>query len=624
MWWDDDTIQRTVTRQFVCSQLLPEDVERLGRPPGFGDALTDGTYWEWIDEKAKHLFLILVDLGLADQIFALIDDSWDDSDLPIALDQVDRLELTPYTDARFEKKFYYRQFYYLLKPLNQGDHVLYDDMDVVPMDIVDGKKSLTQTRYVDKVVLPNQPGAVFIRRCIPLGSGPGCISYDDFLYWVNDMMRVQNEHLSSYWASYVHEGWGYILFTPASEYSLKSLLSTTPVSVKMLEKQARSHLVLNWIHCLVDALCFVHHRNLAHGNIRPSTVLFTGGNHVFYSDITHLGAERSPTRGDKASFDKESYDYIAPEQRLRTKATTTSPINRKSSLVSPSSPPSDMTFSISRRGTQHFSSSATVTTHEPTPHLNGQAADIFSLGCVILELISFLMKKPSRAFASHRAAKHKTPGRGGAVPDSSFHKNLGQVESWMAQLAKEAAKKMKKKDNDDYRDFAAGVGPMLHVVERMLSVHPSERPSAIEVQAHMYEIIRDCGVVEPHCVHRYGGWDFGFDALDLSPTAEEEEEEDDVFETMSVATGRTTSTHSLNYGRTSSHGSGSARSSARGSGSASVVGPSGSTGSVRSVESRRERPKTVNLSSGFQAIRNLRLKTDKTKQWQSSPPPVYV
>src|SRR4051794_15822013 len=123
MWWDSNLIEATVTRQFVCGNLLPEEIKRLDQPLGFGDGLTDGTYWEWIDEKAKRIFLILVDLGVPDQIFGVIDDSWDDEDLPIALDQVECLALTPAKDLKFERKFYYRQFHYLLKPLQKGEHI---------------------------------------------------------------------------------------------------------------------------------------------------------------------------------------------------------------------------------------------------------------------------------------------------------------------------------------------------------------------------------------------------------------------------------------------------------------------------------------------------------------------
>ncbi len=308
MWFDADSIEATVNRQFVCSHLLPEEIARLDRPLAFGGGLTDGTYWEWIDEKAKKIFLILVDLGVPDQIFGVIDDSWDDDELPIALDQVERLALTPAKDERAERKFYTRQFYYLLRPLERGDHVAYQDMEVVPLDVVDKRQGLNHSLHPaeDKVTLPNHPGAVFCRRRVPIGAGPGSLaSLDDFQYEINGIRNLQNDHLVSYWASYVHQGVGYVLFTPASDLSLKSFLATHPVSLKNLDKEARGRLVMNWIHCLVDTLCFLHNRGLSLGNIKPSTLLFNADHHIFYSDVTRFNPEMLAAAGpDKHSFDK--------------------------------------------------------------------------------------------------------------------------------------------------------------------------------------------------------------------------------------------------------------------------------------------------------------------------------
>ncbi|CAK7217056.1 hypothetical protein SBRCBS47491_003033 [Sporothrix bragantina] len=624
VWYDANRIERTVTRQFVCSHLLPEEIARLDRPLAFGDGLTDGTYWEWIDEKAKKIFLILVDLNVPDQIFGVIDDSWDDEDLPIAREHVERLALTPNRDARFDRKFHQRQFYYLLKPLERSDHVVvYEDMEVVPLDLVDstgsdgssspgggsgltgssssgsglGGGSSSNAGGGDRVVLPNYPGMVFSRRRIPLapiaGSsyGSGYVTLEEFQYEVSSIKSVQNDHLVSYFASYVHQGYGYMLFTPAAEGSLKSFLATTPAPVKALAKRDRRQLVFNWIHCLVDTLCFVHNRGLSHGNIKPSTVLFShhnNDNHIFFSDFTHFGTDSNGgSSHDKASFDKESYDYAAPEQWYRPSGSSSSgggssgSSSRKSTLTGEGgsggrgagmsmyagsvygsssssrdhtvssrhrhdsggeniglglsmSPGEHMTtssgfafqvgaspnFSISRSntmggGADGYYSSSGGGSGAPIPQLNPQAADVFSLGCIILELLSFMLKRQTRSFATHRAAKHKTPGRGGAVLDSSFHKNLGQVESWMAGLARDAAsslnKKRSTKGSDDYDGTLAGVAPMLHVVERMLALHASERPSAYDVQTRMYQILRDhCGISEPHCVHEYGGFNMGW------------------------------------------------------------------------------------------------------------------
>ncbi|KAK8025566.1 kinase-like domain-containing protein [Apiospora arundinis] len=515
MWWDATQIEATVTWQFVCNQLLPEEIQKLDLALGFGDGLTDGTYWEWIREKAPRIFLILVDLGAPDQIFSIVDDSWDDDDLPIALDQIERLALTSTRNGKIDRKFYYRQFHYLIRPLEKGGHCAYGDDEVIPLDIVDRRPvaGLNQNHSVDKVELPNYPGEILSRRRIPVGTAPGVLAEGDFLWEINYTKNIQNDHLVSYFASYTHQGFGYVLFTPASDYNLKTILGALPAPLKALSKQDRRTYVMNWTHCLVDTLCYLHNRGWAHGQIKPSTVLFNSKHHVFFTDLSRISAETLANSSDKAAFDRESYIYAAPEQWFRPPAGATNNQRRAAANSSPSSPPDEYTFSIPRHGSEPSNNSNSASAfHTSTPNLNPQAADIFSLGCVILELLSLQMKRPTRSFASHRAAKHKMPGRGGAVPDSSFHKNLGQVESWMAGLAKDADKK-KGKDA-----VFRGVAPLCKVVARMLSVAPQDRPTAQEVVQETYKVLRESGVSEPHCVHQYGGggWEYGMSGLRIS------------------------------------------------------------------------------------------------------------
>lgn len=571
MWWDDDTIDRTVTRQFVCNHLIPKEIERLDRPLSFGDGLTDGTYWDWINGKAKKLFLILVDLDLTDQIFGLIDDSWDDGDLPIPLDQVERLELTAPRDEKTERKFYDRQFHYLLRLLQKGDHTVYQDAEIVPLDLANKKHAAGQSHHrTDKVVLPNQPGRVFCRGRIPLG--PGHLGWEEFLFEIKGIRNIQNEHLLSYWASYTHQGYGYVLFTPAIEFSLKSLLTTTPSCLKSLDKKVRRRTVMNWILCLTDTVCFLHNRGLAHGNIKPSTVLFSSDNRVFLSDFTQFHAEVCGSAADNDSFHKEAYDYGAPEQWFGP---------------TPSSP----TYAHQAAGPN---SSAGPMTHAPMRHFSPQAADIFSLGCVILELLSFLFKKQGRPFATHRAEKHKTPGRGGAVPDSSFHKNLVQIESWMTQLAMDASKK------DD--PLFKGVVPILHVVERMLAYPASERPAARDVHASVYQILtHSCGILEPHCVYRYsGGLDFGIGSLRLSSSSPAGSSSDG---TALISKKRSSGTPSDDIERSGSQGSDGSNKGV----DKLVQGPAKGKATARG---------TNDFPGSKQAIHHI-LARDNAKQWQA-------
>lgn len=504
MRFDTARIEKTVTRQFVHSHLLPDEIERLDKPLAFGDGLTDCTYWEWIEGHAKRLFLILVDLGVPDQIFGVIDDSWEDVDLPVALDQVERLCLTATKDLKAERRFFDRQFHYLLRPLRKGEHVDYQDEEIVPLDVYDRRPGLIQSNDIDRVELPNVPGEAFCRRRYPIGYDQGCLSREDLMFEISSIKDLQNGHLVSYWASYTHQGFGYILFTPVSEYKLSLYLTNTPQSIKNIDKTVKRRLVLDWIQCLVDTLCYVHSRGRWLGNIKPTTILFTHNNHILLSGFSRLSPDASSGQG--GLFDKGSYDYGAPERWAKSAKSPTAP---RIKATAPSSSRSGAPSIRSGKSghTEHRAAPPLTPRSEPVPRLDPLAGDIFSMGCIILELLSHgLFKRSTGAFASHRSAKHKNAGRGGAVLDSSFHKNLGQVEGWITALAKEASKKSDA--SGDKGQVFRGVIPLLQVVSTMLSPQPADRPSAFDVQRRTYEILTQlCGIREPHCVHQYDAWD---------------------------------------------------------------------------------------------------------------------
>jgi serine/threonine protein kinase len=543
MWWDEERIEATVTRQFVCSKLLPAEQERLDEPLGFGDGLTDDTYWEWIELKAKRIFLILVDLGVPDQIFGVLDDSWDDDDLPVPLDQVERLRLTFDKDEKLEKKFFHRQFTYLLRYVQRGENVFYDDEEVVPLELAEKRPVGAVTGLihsnVDKVYLPGKPDDVLIRRRIPLGVASGRMPQEEFLSGLEQMKVIEHAHLSSLWASYIHQENGYLLLTPVNDITFKSFLTITPQSIKILAKQDRRALLLNWIHCLADALSSLHSHGLSHRNIRPSNIMLDIDNNIFLGD-TGIFPNPSLT-GEKRGFDKETYDYSAPEQAPRPPppVPVLLPVSRPgggrrhtgpSSIYSTGSATgstSTGTSSGSGDAASIYTTSTSSNPDQPRSNRNShskhdpQKSDIFSLGAIFLEILTFLLKRASRNFASHRSSKNKTPGRGGGLPDSSFHKNLGQVESWMTTLAKDASKKEDK--------IFRGVSPIIALVGEMLKANPDERPTASFVQERLHAVLTNqSGLGAPaeggesriHCEARAPestqDWNFGFDQLRLA------------------------------------------------------------------------------------------------------------
>jgi len=543
MWWDEERIEATVNRHFVLSKLRPDEQVRLDEPLGFGGGLTDDTYMEWIEQKAKRIFLILVDLGVPDQIFGVIDDSWDDDDLPIPLDQVERLQLTYEKDEKLEKKFFHRQFAYLLRNIPKGELVYYDDEEVVPLELAEkrpvGAVAGLVPSNVDKVHLPGRPDDLFLRRRIALGVTTGRMPQEEFLSGIEAMKALEHDHLTCLWASYIQQDSGYLLLTPVNDSTLKSFLAITPQSIKILAKQDRRVLLLNWLHCLADALSTLHAQGLAHRNIKPSNVMLDVDNHIFLGDSGIFPT--SSYHGEKRGFDKEMYDYSAPEQAPRMPAPPpiSLPVSRPSTSRRPTGPSTGSvvsssshsfvtssveTSSIHTSSTGSNSQSPPKSSHGHKPH-DPQKADIFSLGAIFLEILTFFLKRASRNFASHRSCKNKTPGRGGGLPDSSFHKNLGQVESWMNTLIKDASKKEDK--------VFRGVSHIIGLVDKMISPNPEERPSAKEVQEKMHNILSQiCGLGgiqtgdgdvklggRIHCEARkteQTEWNFGFDQLRLA------------------------------------------------------------------------------------------------------------
>ncbi len=93
MWFDEETTSKVVTREFVRSNLRVDQHSLLEAAVASWVGRTGGTYLEWVLEKSRRIFLILVDIGVPDEIFGLINGSWSDDDLPISLEKVDGLKV---------------------------------------------------------------------------------------------------------------------------------------------------------------------------------------------------------------------------------------------------------------------------------------------------------------------------------------------------------------------------------------------------------------------------------------------------------------------------------------------------------------------------------------------------
>lgn len=516
IWWTDERINEKVTQEFVTSRLQPRERERLTQPVGFGD-LSDDTYIEWILEKARRLFLVLAEIGEADGIFAVVDRSWDDDDLPLEMDDIEQLALSNRRDEHASARFYSTQFTFLLRELRKGVHIDYAPNEEVPLEYVMGLPPAASLQNWSRVHLPKRPKEVFVRRKFALGNAESPTAWEQtFILDVESARMVEHEHIAPVWASYTAKGTGYIVTDFVGQHTLRTFIDhRDPAQYKKLTKPERRWLVLNWMHCLVDAVATMHQNGFCHSAIRPTNIVIDDSNAIAFSDIGSLEMFQKDKRPDAA----DAYIYSAPETQATlaslesgvvaaanvTSARHTSVASKSSSGSSNSS--GSLGRKLSKAPTNDFSGfNFGFRKMKPIPKPRSRVhetekADIFSLGCVFLEIISFMLKKKPHEFVKHRSSKQKvTTGGKSTRTDSSFHVNLDKVESWMAVLEKASCEH----EDDAFR----AIPHILTLVREMLSTTPNGRPNARNVRDRLLEILTTHTTIpDIHCgAHKH---DFG-------------------------------------------------------------------------------------------------------------------
>jgi serine/threonine protein kinase len=511
IWWTEERINEKVNHDYVTSRLQPQERQRLTQPVGFGD-LSDDTYIEWILEKARRLFLVLVEIGEADRIFAVVDRSWDDDDLPLEMDDIEQLSLSNRRDNHANARFYHTQFTFLLRELRQGIHVDYAPNEEIPIENVMSLPVAVNLQPWPRMHLPKKPKEIFVRRKFPLGDAETPDAFEqDFMMDVESAKMVEHEHFAPVWASYTAKGAGYTVTNFVGQHTLRTFIDhRNPTQYQKLPKPNRRWLVLNWLHCLADAIATLHQNGFCHSAIRPSNILIDEQNAIAFSDIGSL----ETFQRDKKPDAMDAYIYSAPEANNSTgpfdpNGPAPSPVvpsTRHASIMSKSS-----SGSSNSSGSQRHKLTKVPTTdfsgfnfgfkkskQKPTPKKRSRVhesekADIFSLGCVFLEIITFMLKKKAHDFIKHRTSKQRThTGGKNSRTDSSYHVNLDKVETWMNLLEKTSFEH----DDDAFR----AIPHILQIVRSMLSRSPMIRPAARDVRDKIFDILFNyTSIPDIHC-----------------------------------------------------------------------------------------------------------------------------
>ncbi|KAI9892754.1 MAG: hypothetical protein M1814_001174 [Vezdaea aestivalis] len=531
-FWDDRRIAITVTRDYVGSKLTAEQKPFLDKETAFGSELTDETYSSWIIGRAKRLFLVLLDIGVPGDIFKLIDQSIDDQDLPLSMQSLEQLNIVREKEgSSLAKKFHKRQFTYMLRGPIEGGHIDYAADEVVPIELANRRPIMSGYQGAEKVLLSEKRDKVLVRRRIEYGNGPGKTTEKDFMREVDAMKFITHQHIVSIYATYSHQESGYILLQPATDISLRNFLAIPPPHFRMLPKQDRRRTILSWLHCLADALTFLHDKGLCHGEIQPSNIFIDGSNVI----VLGVPERYRKMRTDKRPSTLESYEYGAPEKwgqgafTYQTSALRRKPSSNKGWKLSIHSAPAPITDTFSLKShtsgcsspistqswpTRPFTPATTMssaTSRSSTIPLDGQRADIFSLSCIYLDILTHILKRKIASFISHRSASPNKTSRksvrlpGGAPADASFHANISQVELWMAGLRRDSFRR-----RDDVFD---GVPALLTLCTSMLEKDPRNRPDAWDVADRVADVLNGmCHLPALHCgataEEEQGEWDF--------------------------------------------------------------------------------------------------------------------
>ncbi|KAF3906820.1 hypothetical protein AA313_de0203287 [Arthrobotrys entomopaga] len=583
-FWDDSRITHTVTTEFIkeCLRKIPGTdplIAKLNQPVGFGDGLTETTYAEWIISRSPKFFLILVELGIPEQIFWITDDSWGDDDLPVAFDSVPRLKLSAVLDPVLDRKFHKVQYNYLLRFLYPGAHIDFEEFETVPLEIIENCSTIF-SHPVDVVRCPRNPEILFTRKKFPLIDRDGASLFDEFIDEVESFRAISHRHIVELWASYTYKGHGYLILSPATKFTLRSFLHHPPAEFAKMAEDARRFKLLDWMRCLSDGLAYLYDQQIPHGDIRPRSLAIDGKTGEIY--ISDVGSQQRLSVGRNHTNENERYEYSAPElfQRVahfsisqsptglqfdggRTARKRSDPIHRelsdgrkltvvvpptgadgvepprryslqaleeapgapgphRTSIVSDTISPSEENQEGHSRKFTTNGTGVSVGAVQVAEWICRPAAksDVFSLGCIMLDMLTFHShKKKLSSFPSARARHNRAAGsRGGGQPDSSFHANISETNEWIKDLKKEAMK----------RDDEAVVA-VLALISRMIQKDPAERPTPREVGDRLLSIMSF--VKKPHCEQfvewtssdstSFGHWSGWDDTHDYVPPLED-------------------------------------------------------------------------------------------------------
>ncbi|EME43641.1 hypothetical protein DOTSEDRAFT_45500 [Dothistroma septosporum NZE10] len=260
---------------------------------------------------------------------------------------------------------------------------------------------------VDEVQLRTSPESFARKVCIQRKDD----GQPPDLHEIELLQRFKHPNIPRFIAAYYQKRALNILMLPVAECNLKEYLSEPTAYNK------RPHMQ-EWYYSLASAVDYMHSLSCRHKDIKPANVLISGHT-VYLSDFgTSLDFSLDSSVSSGPGF--MTPKYCAPE--------------------------------VARRGSR------------------GRKADIFSLGCVFLELITVDVGLPLNSLSQYLGF-YKQPRKHSSV----YHQHIDRLKNWITSLRSRASKA--------HQDL------VLRITDRMLDAKPEERPSAAEVAGSLWAVL---------------------------------------------------------------------------------------------------------------------------------------
>jgi hypothetical protein len=288
----------------------------------------------------------------------------------------------------------------------KGQHVTFHPAEDVPLKYL-GHLGASISATVNKVLCRRVELARKPMRCTPR------FKVVDALVEVTHLQKLRHFHIVQLVGSYLHGRDFSILMYPVADYHLGKFLDDT---ADMLYADERYAFLTSVFGCLASAFKFIHKNSTKHMDVKPQNIL---------------------VRQHRAREDWSGWRvYIADFGLSRDyKAQGHSQTDGRTFLTPRYCSPEVYNF-----------------------ELRGRSADVFSLGCVFLEILTVLAYEHPDDFAEFRSRERD---------NDSFHANLDRVALWVEKHLEQ--------------EFQQIDPSVREKVEMMVKTDPYQRPTALEL-----------------------------------------------------------------------------------------------------------------------------------------------